>query len=53
MISLTNLALLQIVVATNIAETSLTIPGIVFVVDCCFAKQLLYNPMTGANPTRA
>lgn len=37
----------QIVVATNIAETSVTIEGICFVIDCCFAKQTAYNPLTG------
>merc|ERR1719243_22144 len=32
------------VVSTNIAETSLTIDGIVYVVDPGFAKQKVYNP---------
>lgn len=34
----------KIVVATNIAETSLTIDGIVYVVDPGFSKQKVYDP---------
>lgn len=35
---------LEVVVATNIAETSITINGIVFVIDCAFVKLRAYNP---------
>ncbi|KAI9059376.1 pre-mRNA-splicing factor ATP-dependent RNA helicase PRP43 [Trametes sanguinea] len=34
----------KVVVSTNIAETSLTIDGIVYVVDPGFSKQKIYNP---------
>lgn len=34
----------KVVVSTNIAETSLTIDGIVYVVDPGFSKQKVYNP---------
>lgn len=37
----------RIVVATNIAATSLTIDGVVYVVDSGFVKQQVYNPRTG------
>lgn len=32
--------------ATNVAETSITISGIVFVIDCGFMKLRAYNPRT-------
>jgi len=37
----------KVVLATNIAETSLTIEGIKYVVDCGFCKQTSFNPRTG------
>ncbi|CAG0890150.1 unnamed protein product [Cyprideis torosa] len=36
----------KVVVATNIAETSVTIPGIVYVVDSCFVKLKWFNSET-------
>lgn len=35
------------IVATNIAETSLTVDGIMYVVDCGFSKLKVYNPRMG------
>uniref|UniRef100_A0A6U0WST0 RNA helicase n=1 Tax=Pinguiococcus pyrenoidosus TaxID=172671 RepID=A0A6U0WST0_9STRA len=37
----------KVVLGTNIAETSLTIQGICFVIDTGFSKQKSYNPRTG------
>ena len=36
----------KVVVSTNIAETSVTIDGVVYVVDPGFSKQKVYNPRT-------
>lgn len=35
------------VVATNIAETSLTVDGIIFVIDSGYCKLKVYNPRIG------
>ncbi|RAL44761.1 hypothetical protein DM860_003520 [Cuscuta australis] len=35
----------KVVISTNIAETSLTLEGIVYVIDCGFSKQRFYNPV--------
>ncbi|EFX03627.1 deah-box RNA helicase [Grosmannia clavigera kw1407] len=37
----------QVILATNVAETSLTIPGVRFVFDCGRAKERRYNAVTG------
>ena len=37
----------KIVVASNVAETSVTIEGVVYVVDCCFVKQKAFDPNRG------
>jgi ATP-dependent RNA helicase DDX35 len=37
----------KIVVSTNVAEASVTIPNIIYVVDCGFVKLRAVNPATG------
>ena len=34
----------KVIVATNIAETSITIDGVAFIVDACLTKVKVYDP---------
>ena len=43
----------KVIVSTNIAEASVTIDGIVYVVDCGFVKLRAYNPQTGIDTLTA
>ena len=36
----------RVIVSTNIAATSVTVDGVVYVVDCGHVKQMVYNPRT-------
>ena len=38
----------KVVVASNVAETSVTIEGVVYVIDCLFAKKKCYDAARGA-----
>jgi len=37
----------RVIVATNVAETSITIEGVVHVVDSCLVKQRVFDPVSG------
>lgn len=37
----------RVIISTNIAETSLTVPGVVHVVDSCRKKETVFDPATG------
>lgn len=39
----------KVIVATNIAESSVTIDGVVYVVDCGFVKVRAYDPLSGVD----
>ena len=41
--SLTKRGVVRVIVATNIAEASVTIPGVVCVIDACKVKQMIYD----------
>lgn len=42
----------KVVLATNVAETSITIPGIRCVIDTGYVKRRIYNPVTGLEVLR-
>jgi len=36
---------LQVILATNIAESSVTIPGVAYVIDSCRSLQVYWDPI--------
>ena len=46
-IQLSSLLFSKVILATNIAETSVTIPGIKYVIDPGFVKARSYDPVKG------
>ena len=46
------IGLRKVIFVTNVAETSLTIPGVIFVVDSSMEKQSRFEPKTGTNVLR-
>jgi pre-mRNA-splicing factor ATP-dependent RNA helicase DHX16 len=43
----------KVILATNIAETSITVPGIRYVIDCGLSKENAFNPATGTETLQA
>ncbi len=42
----------KVIFSTNVAETSVTVPGVTSVVDCGMAKERQFDPRTGASVLR-
>lgn len=40
---------LQVILATNIAESSVTIPGVAYVIDSCRSLQVYWDPIRKAD----